>query len=146
MSHIFYDYYWAKKCDWKELFQEQDSVDHVLQEFLQSGMARIMVPVRDGFEDAVVYFMETGEIWNGTGIVIDTDDELYLSIVDEITHTAGDVEKVWDTIVPTSLTIVQGKSAYLDDEGLPCCKEGDDKPEGLIIPDDNVLELLDDGE
>ena len=111
---------------------------NILQSFLQSGMGRVLVPVREGFEDAVVYFMETGEIWNGTGIVIDTDDELYLSIVDEITFIEGKVEDEWETTIPTSLTIVQGDSAYLEDEGLPCCHEG--KPDGKIVPSKNILE------
>lgn len=142
LSNIFYPYYWGKKCDWKDLFQSQDDTDHILQAFLQSGMGRVLVPVREGFEDAVIYFMETGEIWHGTGLVLDTDDELYLSIVDEIMHLDGEVEEEWETIVPTSLTIVQGKSAYLDDEGLPCCH--DDKPEGKVIADANILEILED--
>lgn len=144
LSNIFYSYMWAKKCDWKDLFQSQDDTDHVLQSFLQSGMGRVLVPVREGFEDAVVYFMETGEIWHGTGLVIDTDDELYLSIVDEVMHVDREVEEEWETIVPTSLTIVQGRSAYLDDEGLPCCHDG--TPDGKILPDKNILELLEDKE
>ena len=125
LSHVFYPYYWAKKCEWENLFQSQDSVDHVLQEFLQSGMGRVLVPVREGFEDAVVYFMETGEIWNGTGLVLDTDDELYLSIIDETTVIEGKVEDSWETIVPTALTLIQGQSAFLDNEGLPCCHQDD---------------------
>lgn len=141
LSHIFYPYYWAEKCKWKSLFQSQDSVDYILQEFLQSGMARLLVPVREGFEDAVVYFMETGEIWHGTGIVLDTDDELYLSIIDETTILDGEVEDTWETIVPTALTIIQGKSAYLEDEGLPCCEDEEEKP---FSSSDNILELLKD--
>ena len=122
LSHVFYPYYWAKKCEWENLFQSRDNVDNVLQEFLQSGMGRVLVPVREGFEDSVVYFMETGEIWHGTGLVLDTDDELYLSIIDETTIIEGKVEDEWETIVPTALTIIQGKSAYLENEGLPCCE------------------------
>jgi hypothetical protein len=122
LSHVFYPYYWAKKCEWENLFQSRDNVDNVLQEFLQSGMGRVLVPVREGFEDTVVYFMETGEIWHGTGLVLDTDDELYLSIIDETTIIEGKVEDEWETIVPTALTIIQGKSAYLENEGLPCCE------------------------
>lgn len=141
LSHIFYPYYWADKCKWKSLFQSQDSIDNVLQEFLQSGMARLLVPVREGFEDAVVYYMETGEIWHGTGVVLDTDDELYLSIIDETTILDGQVEESWETIVPTTLTIIQGKSAYLEDEGLPCCEDEADKP---FVASDNILELLKD--
>ena len=33
--------------------------------FLQVGMARVIVTVKPGFEDAVQLFIETGLIWNG---------------------------------------------------------------------------------
>lgn len=140
LSQLFYPYYWAKKCDWKALFQSQVGNDHVFQAFLQSGMGRVIVPVKQGFEDAVALYMETGKIWNGTSIVMDTDDELYLSIVDEMTTIEGTQEgEVWQTIVPSNLTIVQAKSALLDDEGLPCCE--DDEVIALlnIKGDDNIL-------
>lgn len=123
MSSLFYPYYWAKRCDWKALFQAGDGNDHVFQAFLQSGMGRVVVPVREGFEDAVTYFMETGEIWNGIGLAIDSDDELYLSLVDETTNIEGVVEgEEWESVVPSSLTIVQAKSVLLNEEGLPCCE------------------------
>jgi hypothetical protein len=140
LSSIFYPYYWAKKCDWQDIFQSQDSADHVLQAFLMAGMSRVMVPIREGFEDAVTFFMETGEIWNGIGLVIDSDEELYLSIVDEVMHTEGTVEETWETIVPTALTIVQEKSALLKDSGLPCCEKDDKNP---LMADENILEIID---
>lgn len=134
MSQRFYPYYWAKRCDWKALFQSQDGNDYIFQSFLQSGMGRVVVPVREGFEDAVVYFMETGEVWNGTGMTFDTDDELYLSIIDELAQPAGYVEGAeWETTVPSSLTIVQARSALLDEEGLPCCHTA------ALLPDEPTL-------
>jgi len=106
-----------------------------------------MAPVRIGFEDAVVYFMETGEIWNGTGIVFDTDDNLYLSIVDEMNQTSGIVEgQEWETTVPTSLTIVQARSVLLDEEGLPCCEtDAAVLAELNLKADKNTLSLLSGG-
>jgi hypothetical protein len=145
MSQKFYPYYWAKRCDWKTLFQSQDGNDYIFQSFLQSGMGRVVVPVRQGFEDAVTYFMETGEVWNGVGMAFDTDDQLYLSIVDELTQPAGYVEGIeWETTVPSTLTILQARSALLDEEGLPCCHVPlpDDPDQPTIKPDTNILELL----
>lgn len=124
MSKFFYPYYWADKCDWKDLFQATDGNDYFFQQFLQSGMGRVILPVREGFEDAVTFFMETGKIWSGTGLVVDTDDDLYVSIVDEMTQVQGVVEgEEWETIVPSTLTIVQSLSAKLSEGGLPCCEE-----------------------
>ncbi|GEM_PF-2137181 len=123
MAKMFYDYYWSEKCNWKELFQSQDKADYLFQQFLQSSFARVIVPVREGFEKAVTYFIETGDIWNGTGLVINTDDDKYLSIVSELYYTEGVVEDKWQSVVPTSLTIIQGKSVYLENESLPCCTD-----------------------
>lgn len=143
MSYIFYPYYWADCKDWKSLFQSQNGTDHIFRAFLQSGLSKITVPVQPGFEDAVAYYMETGEIWNGNGMVIETDDELYLSIVDEVTNIDGQVEDEWETVVPTTLTIVQARSAFLDEEGLPCCETDAEFLASMSIkPDTNVLELL----
>ncbi|MEO0403425.1 MAG: hypothetical protein AAF193_01000, partial [Bacteroidota bacterium] len=121
MAQQFYPYYWAARCQWKELFQSTDSLDQSFQSFLQSGMAKVAVPVREGHEAAVSYFTETGEIWTGTNLVVDTDDEIHLSLVNETYEVDGIVEKTWETIVPTSLTIIQKDSVGLDAYGLPCC-------------------------
>jgi len=142
MSQKFYPYYWAKRCDWKSLFQAQDGNDYIFQLFLQSGMGRVVVPVREGFEDAVTYFMETGEVWNGVGMAVDSGDGLSISVVDEMTQVLGTVEGAeWETTVPSALTIVQARSAYLDEEGLPCCHDDDEVLEDLntIKPDENIL-------
>lgn len=140
MAQKFYPYYWADRSDWKKLFQTQDGLDYSYQAFLQSGMGRVVVPVREGFEDAVAYFMETGEVWNGSGLVIDTTDKLYLSIVDETTNIEGVVEgQEWETVVPTSLKVLQGKSVLLNEEGLPCCE---DDPSSTLLSDTNVLNAI----
>jgi hypothetical protein len=121
MSYLFYPYYWARKCRWTSLMQSAFAVDNVFQAFLQSGMARVVVPVRPGFEDAVVHYMETGEIWNGGELVLESDDELYLSIAEELQEVEGMVEDEWQSRVPTTLTVVQADSVILEEEGLPCC-------------------------
>lgn len=121
MGYLFYPYYWADQCDWVDLLQTQDAGDPIFESFLQSGMARAVIPVRKGFEEAVNYYMETGDVWNGGGMVVDTSDDLYLSIDEELMEVEGVVERSWMSRVPTSLTIVQGSSVYLEDESLPCC-------------------------
>lgn len=146
ISQKFYPYYWAKKCDWVNLFQGQSSDDYIFQAFLQSGMGRVIVPVKLGFEDAVAFFMETGQVWNGTGIAIDMDDELYVSLVDEVMNIEGVVEgEEWETIIPTDLTIIQAKSALLQEEGLPCCNTDEEVLAQLTLkPDTNILKFEDD--
>jgi len=121
MAYLFYPYYWAARKDWKTLFKENEPADPIFQAFLQSGMSRAVVPVRPGFEDAVTYYMETGDIWNGGDLVLDNEDDLYISIAEEMQVIEGEVEDEWETRVPTSLTMIQKDTVGLNETGLPCC-------------------------
>jgi hypothetical protein len=121
MSYQFYPYYYAAKDDWSQLVKQKEDADPLFQAFLQSGMAKMVVPVRPEFRDAMNWYMSTGEVWNGQGMVTDVNDELYLSVVEELTDPVGiAVGEPWKTQVPTSLTIVQDGSAKLTETGLPC--------------------------
>jgi hypothetical protein len=122
MSYMFYAYYWADKCDWAGLMQNE-SDDIIFQAFLQSSMARVVVPIRQQFTEAFAFYLQTGDIWLGNDLVAGDSNDLYLSIAEEMQTVAGVVEDEWETRVPTSLAIIQGKSAYLEEEGLPCCND-----------------------
>jgi hypothetical protein len=100
--------------------------------------------MRPQFEKAVMYYMETGDIWLGGDMVADTDDDIYLSIVDELQQPESVVEGEWETRVPSTLTIVQGKSAFLEEEGLPCCHDDTPEQKNTIVADGNTLTLLKD--
>jgi len=81
MDYHFYPFYWADKDRWAKLYAIEND-DHLFRAFLRSGMARTIVTVRPGFEEAVMYYLRTGLIWNG-GTMPVIEDELYISIVDE---------------------------------------------------------------
>jgi len=138
IAYTFYPYFYGAKQDWKRLFQTTDSIDPLFQAFLQAGMARAVVPVRPGFEDAINWYMQTGELWLGQGLVTDTQDQLYLSIAEELQTVDGEVEATWETRVPTSLTIVQADSASLMEGGLPCYDPKEER-DNTIVTDSNVL-------
>ncbi len=142
MSYLFYPYYWADKCDWADLIQSDDA-DLIYQAFLQSGMARVVVPVRPEFTEAVAYYLETGKIWLGNDLVPGTNSDLYLSIVEEMQTVEGAVEEEWLTRVPTTLAIIQGKSAFLQEEGLPCCSDVENPDTTTnVIGSSALLELI----
>lgn len=136
MSYNFYPYYWADSDKWIELYQTEND-DPIFRKFMQAGMARVVVTVKPGFEDAVMYFMMTKKIWNG-GQVPTLGDPLYLSIVEELKEQEYFIEESWETVVPTSLIGLQKGGVAIDIEGLPCgdgC-EGGDNP---LIPDNSKL-------
>ena len=111
MQYVFYPFFWARELSWQARFQTRN-VDPELQDFLSAGYARVVVPVRPGFEDAVSYFLEHREVFSGEGDP-DINDPLYQSIVDEIKERTGAgkgevaVGDPWETRMPTSLLYVR---------------------------------------
>jgi len=137
MDYTFYPYYWADSSNWQEMYLSSD-LDPLFRNFLQAGMARVIVTVKPGFEDAVNFFMSTGRIWNGGEVPV-IGDPMYMSIVEELRQPTGVAQgKYWITRVPTALTILQAGSVGLKvDDALPIFKE--DHPEEC----ENPLELED---
>ncbi len=126
MSYIFYPFYWGSRDDWSAMYNADAGDDTLFAKFLQSGMARVIVTVRPGFEDAVNWFLETGQVWNGNTSAPVIGDELYLSIVDELQEPEYYVEGSWETRIPSTLTVIQDSGVGLHAEGLPCFCEKED--------------------
>ncbi|TZF93713.1 hypothetical protein FW781_18660 [Chryseobacterium panacisoli] len=125
MSYYFYPYYWGERKSWADLYQFDDN-DPTFRAFMQSGMARVIVTVRPGFEEAVRHFLATGQIWNGGEVPV-IDDPLFLSIVDELRSPKATKEgEPWREKIPTSLTILQaGSIGLIVEKALPCnCEPG----------------------
>ncbi|MBB6371507.1 hypothetical protein [Chryseobacterium shigense] len=137
MDYTFYPYYWGERKRWQEMYLSQNT-DPLFRSFLQAGMARVIVTVKPGFEDAVQFFMSTGKIWNGGEVPV-IGDPMYLSIVDEMREPVGMKQgKPWITTLPTSLNILQEDSAGLKTlTALPFTKEN---PEEFEVPSDVVTE------
>ncbi|WP_238639951.1 hypothetical protein [Chryseobacterium elymi] len=147
ISYYLYPYYWGNRANWGDLYQFDDN-DPVFRAFMQSGMARVIVTVRPGFEEAVRHFLATGQIWNGGEIPV-IDDPLFLSIVDELRSPKATKEgEPWREKIPTSLTILQAGSIGLKvEKALPCnCEPGvkfDDELGSIcetnFLPNDHLL-------
>ena len=106
---------------------QRNEVDTQFLEFLQAGSARVVVPVRPGFERAITHYLVTGEIWDGNGEPPDTTSPLYVPILTEIKErTEGPQGEIavgdpWETHVPTPLVILRGRN-----EELPRWKRNDE--------------------
>lgn len=142
MSYNFYPYYWANRQKWVEMYQYDQTHDHIFKAFMQSGMARVIVTVRPGFEDAVRYYMQTGQIWNGGEVPV-IEDELYLSIVDELRLPEGEkVGKAWWTRIPTSMTILQAQSIGLNvTKALPFNTDLEDFEDPDSVPQSSEIDF-----
>lgn len=116
VQYAFYPYYWARKSTWEEKIRKDDA-DYEFQQFMQAGAARVVLPVRPGFEEAFSYFLETGEPWNGAGAPPSIHDPMYLSIVDELKELAGGALDTpvpmgdpWEVRLPTNLVMLRRSS------------------------------------
>jgi hypothetical protein len=112
--YVFYPYFWGRHARWISAIHFTDP-DPDFAAFLKAGAARMQVPVRPGFEKAVAYFIQTGEIWEGNDPPL-IDDDLYVPLVDEISENLGKLDdgvpypegaQPWEVRIPTSLVVVQ---------------------------------------
>lgn len=107
MTYLYYPYFWGRKeaawekgPTWLDKITKIQDVDPQFEQFLKAGAARVVVPVRLGYEDAIMNFLETNgeEIWPG-GEKPHLDDDLYVSIAEEIQQQQGVyVEKTGGTV------------------------------------------------
>lgn len=137
ISYNFYPFYWGNRGDWDELYQYETN-DPTFRSFMQAGLARVVVTVKPGFEDAVMHYMAFGQIWNGGRLPI-LGDPLYLSIVDELKEQEYTIEESWETVLPTHLIALQKSGVALTDVGLPCSPECLDDEENPFIENKEKL-------
>lgn len=116
LQYVFYPYYWARGETWDQRFDDDDPA-HRFRQFLQAGWARVVVPVRPGFEEALHYYLLTGNVWEGRDLPPRIGDDLSMSIADEIRSRTdqGVLQAIphgsaWDVRVPTSLVYLRETS------------------------------------
>lgn len=122
MSYTFYPYYWGadnkEVHTWKDNYNE-DYGDPLFKTFMQAGMARVIVTVRKGWEDAVNLYMTTGKIWQGGNLPV-YGSSLFISIADELKDDKEYViEGEWESVLPTNLIALQNSGVAIIQEGLP---------------------------
>jgi hypothetical protein len=69
-AYMSYPYFWARRNTWVGRLNLTTAADDPLfASFLAAGYARVVVPVRSGFECAVQVYLFTGLPWLGGGEV-----------------------------------------------------------------------------
>ena len=131
LSYFFYPYYWAKRSDWEER-AEIVANDPEFERFLRAGSARVIVPARPGFEDAVKNWLLHATPFI-SGQLPAPDDKLYVSLDTEIRELTSPWEggipgDSWQSRVSTTLL-------YLEKEGdLPFTNDKHQLPAPLGVP------------
>jgi len=117
IMYTYYPYFWGRQALWGELILIQD-LSPQFEEFLKAGAARVVVPVRPGFEAAVAHYQETGYLWMGEEIP-DMFSLNYVSILQEIkARNFAPKDEVlveeWDVRLPTTLVMLKGDAILPD--------------------------------
>jgi hypothetical protein len=132
LLYLFYSYFWGKHKDWVDNLFRND-VDPLFNNFLKAGAARVVVPVRPGFEKAILYFLKTKIIWEGKDVPV-INEPMYLDIVEEMKEKLdllnydGILQDSWEYKVPTSLVYLRNNDLSDNEENLPSwegCKDLD---------------------
>ena len=121
--YTLYPYFWGRHDTWRKVFGENGS-DALHDAFLRAGVARVVVPVRLGFEDVALWFLSTGQVWyGGSPPPISSIDPLYRSIaaellaVDEASRGGVLQGSTWRTVTPTTLVYLGADVAELNPPG-----------------------------
>ncbi|PFV93065.1 hypothetical protein COL08_23010 [Priestia megaterium] len=135
ITYRFYPYFWGRKSSWKDIFPLADT-DPLFTDFLRAGAARVVIPVHPAFNETILHYLATNEIWNG-GVPPTLNDPLYISIVDELkAESEEDLNDIpdckcnreleypkypcmvdeWEIKLPTTLVYLQ------EDSELPNCE------------------------
>ncbi|MBC2932948.1 hypothetical protein [Nocardioides sp. zg-1228] len=123
LMYTCYPYFWARPQRWQELALMQDA-DPMFEAFLKAGAARVVVPVRPGFEAALAHYQETGDVWMGQEMP-DMFGDHYLSIIDEIkaANFAPGQEvcvQQWKVTLPTTLVLLKEDADLPHWDPTPC--------------------------
>lgn len=118
IAYVLYPYYWGRRELWLERFR-LTNVDPLFLNFLQAGYARVVVPVRIGFEQAVQFYLNTGLPWLGGDLPVVADSSqnpLYLDVAEEIKALTGGGEEgdldvpigdPWEYVLPTTTILLR---------------------------------------
>ncbi|HTU45901.1 MAG TPA: hypothetical protein VMF91_12610 [Bryobacteraceae bacterium] len=111
IMYLYYPYFWGRKPYWIDRVLLEDS-DDTFGDFLRAGSARVIVPVRPGFEGVVGNFMATGAVPTTQELGQLTSSE-YLPYLTELQgstdgpDTAQPYGPPWEIRLPTTLTVVR---------------------------------------
>ncbi len=103
MTYNFYPYFWGRKKRWIKIMQFNDD-DPLFNNFLQAGAARVIVPVSPVYEDAILHYLQTGEISAVPQPVVTSD---YITYQNDLKKQDAYIVDQWVVSVPTNLVVLE---------------------------------------
>lgn len=83
MQYVLYPYFWVTPAEWQAKLDLRHP-DPIHQAFLKAGSARVVVPIRPGFEDQFTMFLARGRL----EVPDDVKDLPYVRIAQEMQYAA----------------------------------------------------------
>ena len=117
VQFMLYPYFWADRRDWARALTLQHD-DPLHAEFLRAGAARVLIPVRRGFESAVLHYLESPSgapvLWDGVDPdLITLESPMFVAVWQEVKERQGQLDEqpseinAWRFEVPTSHRILR---------------------------------------
>jgi len=108
LVYTLYPYFWGRSSEWENMVFSE-ATDPEFENFMQAGYARVVLPVRRNFEQALLLFLATGIIWEG-GQAPQVGDPLYVAAAQEMLDAdrateseASQIGESWEVRIPTNL-------------------------------------------
>ena len=124
ISYTLYPYFWNQRRQWPDKASIKHP-DNEHEEFLKSGYVRVLVPVRENWEEVVRNFLFRGIQALDFTDTLTVTDPLWLPLYTELREkqNASDEEfevvDRWDADVPTNLVMLSGREEDLPEIDLP---------------------------
>ncbi len=113
ITYRFYPYFYGRKAKWVVSSQTEDKSDPLFTAFLQAGAARVVVPVKLGFENQIMDFISTGSIKRVHPEALPISaSEIAIGVHENFTDAESNetftyVGDPWEIKVPTNLVYLQ---------------------------------------
>ncbi|MCF6282670.1 MAG: hypothetical protein L3J28_10785 [Candidatus Polarisedimenticolaceae bacterium] len=84
----------------------------LFSDFLEAGMARVLIPARPGKTMELIYYLSSGQAWFGTGrfVAVNPADAALvheLQLAEAAPHTPHQlVDEPWEVVVPTTMQVL----------------------------------------
>ena len=110
MTYKLLPYFWSHRDRWNSILGIEDN-DPLHADFLKSGAARILVPIRPNHEQNVATYLTSGKIWSTSGgKPPKVASKQYAGLLQKTNHNLEKPVKVgapWSVKVPTTLVALE---------------------------------------